>query len=588
MALPSLTDYQMAFANPSLCLFDGALKTCTIAKTPLGQPRVRSGGFALTYCLEKTSSKWAVRCFHKESPTNDRDRRYQAIANKLHEPEVRNSGYFIDFDFQKQGVMVNGGKYPIVKMAWAKGETLASFLEDNHDDVQAMKNLQVSLRELRNFLFSQHIAHGDIQPGNLMISDRGRKVQLIDYDGMYVPEISALGASEIGLPNYQHPDRIGGASNPWSEKLDYFPFILFDLALSIIIDNPKVWDATQSSDEKVLFEAADFQAPYASTTISKLIKSTNHAHELTAFQAICNAPFEKIPHPDSYASFTPSSSASISKAASKVVQLTYKSAFPVVDGALVSRVAAHLGNVAEVVGRVVEVKKNFTKSGYSRPYYFISFEKWHRGVKMSFRLVIWADTINKFEKKGIDIASRFSGAWVSITGIVDKYESLKTGTVAYQIVVDNAGSLNCITEEEASFRLGRTMRKVVSSTQPALGRNGDTAPSASASSSRSGSNVARLGGLTGKSTAAKPKASPIKTVGTAKTSATPVMTNAQKLKELQGAPRPSSPPKRSPSPNTRITSPSSPTTRTPPPPSGCCVWFVAILGIVVYLVKGIL
>ena len=470
MPLPSLSDYQAAFSNPATCLYDPLLKRCTIAKTPLGQPRVRSGGFALTYCLESGASKWAVRCFHRESTTNDRDRRYQAIAGKLHEPVIASSGYFIGFDFQKQGVMVGGTPYPIVKMAWANGETLASFLEDNHDDAAALMKLRTALRELRKFLFNQHIAHGDIQPGNLMVSDGGRKVQLIDYDGMYVPAIASLGAAEIGLPNYQQPERI--QNSPWSEKLDYFPFILLDLALTILIDDKSCWDLTQSSDEKLLFDATDFQTPYASATIKKLIDRTSHGRELRAFQAICSSSFEKIPHPDAYESFVASGSRA-APTTPTTVTIKYSGAFPVVQGFDMSAMRRHCGNVVEMIGRVTEVKLKYTRTGRSRPYVFISFQPWNSSMTESFRFVIWSETLSKFKLKGIDPQARYNGQWVTMSGLLDKY--VRGRSVAYQMIVDSVGGLQCIPEEEARFRCGGQRQVVQSVNVPLPGRNGDVA-----------------------------------------------------------------------------------------------------------------
>ena len=586
MSLPSLSDYQAAFSSPSTCLYDTSLKGCTIAMTPLGQPRVRSGGFALTYCLESGTSKWAVRCFHKESTTRDRDRRYQAIAEKLREPAVAASGYFIGFDFQKQGVMVGGQAYPIVKMAWAKGETLASFLEDNHGNSTALRNLRDALRGLRRFLFSQHIAHGDIQPGNLMISDGGRKVQLIDYDGMYVPSIAGIGASEIGLPNYQHPGRM--QSSPWSEKLDYFPFILLDLALTILIDDAACWDLTQSSDEKILFDATDFQAPYASSAINSLISRAKHERELRAFQAICTASFDCIPHPDAYESFAPTASRP-APVAPKTVTITYNGLFPVVKGTDMLALRRHCGNQVEIVGKIVEVKRNFTRSGRSRPYYFLSFERWHRGMRESFRFVIWSETLVKFERKGIDLNAKFMGRWVTMTALLDKYVN-QYGT-AYQMIVDGMGGLQCITEDEAHFRCGGKRSVVQNVKVPLPGRNGDFATSQT--------NAAKLVSLTGKGsvkatkipsapkTAAKPQHSS-RSVGASGGS------NAERLQTMLNksgsttsvSSKRSVPPKASASSASKTSGTSSiPVPSQKANNDGCGWWIWVILGIIVLIVK---
>ena len=92
-------------------------------------------------------------------------------------------------------------------MAWASGETLGEFVESGHADKSKLANLLSSLTELSSYLEQHNIAHGDIQEGNLMVADSGSRIQLIDYDGMFVPEISTLGSSEMGHRDYQHPRR---------------------------------------------------------------------------------------------------------------------------------------------------------------------------------------------------------------------------------------------------------------------------------------------------------------------------------------------------------------------------------------------
>ena len=82
--------------------------------------------------------------------------------------------------------------------------------------------------DLARFLESQQVAHGDVQPGNVMVGSGGRTIQLIDYDGMYVDELKPLGSAELGLRNFQHPQR---SSTSWNSSLDRFSFILLNLAL---------------------------------------------------------------------------------------------------------------------------------------------------------------------------------------------------------------------------------------------------------------------------------------------------------------------------------------------------------------------
>ena len=71
-------------------------------------------------------------------------------------------------------------------MAWASGVTLGEFLETNHGNKQKIQQLIASLRTLAGYLGEQKIAHGDIQPGNVMVGNGAGAIQLIDYDGMFV------------------------------------------------------------------------------------------------------------------------------------------------------------------------------------------------------------------------------------------------------------------------------------------------------------------------------------------------------------------------------------------------------------------
>lgn len=224
MALPTLEQYNEAVQNPGTAFFDPDLQKGTVRTTGMGLPRPACGGLALTYTITARSGKYAVRCFHKEA--RDREKRYAALSSKL---ACLKSSYFVDFSFQKNGIRILGKPYPIVKMAWARGVTIGEFIDANFRKRDALLALKKSVFDLADFLEKNHISHGDIQPGNLMVADEGRSLQLIDYDGMYLPELANLTSQEAGHRNFQHPDR--ERLNPWNERTDRFSFIL----LSIVV-----------------------------------------------------------------------------------------------------------------------------------------------------------------------------------------------------------------------------------------------------------------------------------------------------------------------------------------------------------------
>lgn len=455
--LPSLSDYMQTFQNPKLFLSDRELVTCTCPKDQQGQPKVQSGGFALTFKLESPTKKWAVRCFHRE--VKDRDRRYKAISSKLSESAMKHSGYFVDFVYQDTGVTVKGQKYPIVKMSWAQGVTLGTFLETNYNNPQRLHNLQSALRQLYKFLVSQHIAHGDIQPGNVMVSDDGRKVQLIDYDGMFVPGIEGLKAAETGVPNFQHPSR--QKQCPWNDRLDRFPFIMLDVALSVLAEKPSYWTKTNSSDEKVLFETTDYIAPYGSSIFNELKSDVKFSKQISVLQKICISDFDDIPDAIDYISSKPSFVGRNTTSQPQTVSISYQGNYAVLGATDIGEIASHVGDVVEIVGCVMETRDGLTK-GYglyaNRPYVFINFNAWYPRVD-TFCLVLWSEVIEQFSRMSVQsISSRYTGQYISIVGMIREFRS-KYG-ITYQLVPTSAKQIQIIDKTEADFRLGK-IKKVV-------------------------------------------------------------------------------------------------------------------------------
>ena len=278
MSYPSLEQYNEAFQAPQVALIDPELKQGSIATTGHGLPLALCGGFALTYTINSGSKKYAVRCFHKQS--NALEKRYSSISSRL---KNLKSQYFVDFEFQSSGVRVSGNTYPVVKMAWANGTTLGQYLEQNYKNPIQLQQLSQSLRNLASFLEKQGMAHGDIQPGNVMVANAGKTVQLIDYDGIYIDDLKTIGSAELGHRNFQHPKR---SNSSWDSSLDRFSFIEIDLSLRILSTNPELWNKTQSDGDSILFKANDIADPSQSVIFGELSSKQAFAEEIKNFAAI--------------------------------------------------------------------------------------------------------------------------------------------------------------------------------------------------------------------------------------------------------------------------------------------------------------
>ena len=584
--LPNLSDYMQAFQHPNFILSDRELASCQCPQDQQGQPIVQSGGFALTFQLKGASKRWAVRCFHRE--VKDRDRRYSAISAKLNEPAIKQSGYFVDFAYQATGVTVKGQKYPIVKMSWANGVTLGSFLESNYNSPQKLRNLQDALKRLYKFLVANHIAHGDIQPGNLMVSNDGQNVQLIDYDGMFVSGMESLKAAETGVPNFQHPSR--QKESPWNDRLDRFPFIMLDVALSVLEEMPQYWTKTNSSDEKVLFETTDFLAPYGSQTFNELKADVRFAKQISILQQICSSDFDSIPDADSYLQFVPSHSTAKRMQQPQTVTISYKGNYTVLDAINVTAIASHVGDVVEIVGLITNTKEGWThgrgRRG-NRPYMFINFKTWISGVD-TFRLVLWSEILDQFAGMGVNsVSGRFTNKYVSVVGMINVFKSPKFG-VSYQLVPTAAKQVQIIDKTEFDFRLGRIKKQLK---QSFGGTAATPSVDLSAATSRAISNEDKLTKLT-KIVEPVPRTSrrqpPVRPapihphrfnrppLPTSLVSSSRPKSNAEKLmgmqKQWKGVGT---------SPTTPKPQPVNPTPPKPPGTGGgCCLWLVGIIVVV--------
>lgn len=444
MTYPTLERYQEVLQFPKTAFRgDAELAQGSVARDGFGLPLVMCGGFALTYTFTLAKNrKVALRCFHKES--KDREDRYTAVSRHL---ETLRSPYFVRFNFARNGIWVDGTAYPIVKMEWASGVTLGEFVEQYYDDPTRLANLIEALRRLAQYLESQGIAHGDIQPGNMMVSPDGAFVKLIDYDGMFVPALAGMHSAEIGHRNFQHPGRDHTLFNA---KLDRFAFISLDIALRAVSAAAELWGETNSDADAFVFRANDFASPQSSRVFASLSRIGELARDVASFATICLAGADRVP---SLADFilglgVPTGPRYLApELGAKFARGRYLPSHPVVDASNFAAALDELDEVVELVGMVVDVANRKTKDGNNRPYVFINFGEWRPGN--SVRLTIWDDVLRKMKIKP---QSSWKGRWLSVKGQIRRRRE-PDGRVYVQLVVSAPGQIHTIDEHEARYRM---------------------------------------------------------------------------------------------------------------------------------------
>ncbi len=220
MGWPSPGDYNGAIQNPQAAFRDPRLKTCLVELKP-GKPWPwpRAGANAIVYRLLNGSGSTAVRVF-MNAPKTDRQARYEMVGRYLLETKPRCT---VGFRYDPEGILV-GQWLPILTMEWVEGKTLGAWFREavERQDSAAIKKMAHEWIKLMGELRSLQIAHCDLQHGNVMVV--GERLVLVDYDGMYVPEMSHGDeknrvAWEHGLPAYQHPGRPGQLLSPPDRRL---------------------------------------------------------------------------------------------------------------------------------------------------------------------------------------------------------------------------------------------------------------------------------------------------------------------------------------------------------------------------------
>ncbi len=458
MAYPTLEQYNEALQSPQLVLLDTELKRGTLKTTGLGLPLALCGGFALTYTITLGAQKYALRCFHRES--RELERRYQAISARL---KQLNSPYFLPFEFIPSGIRIQGNAYPIVKMAWASGRTLAEFLEAEHANKAALQKLRSALSALAIFLEQNNLAHGDIQPENVMVSGDGSAVQLIDYDGMFVNALQGSQATELGQINFQHPQRSAANFGP---TLDRFSFLTLDVALQALIAAPELWASSRSEPSAVVFRRNDFLDPGQSAVFQQAVAISSAKTHVENLAKVATGAFSAIPSLGDFlqGKGVPSGPIAIRPPSQT---LGYQGPYVVCDATNYSQVLRMVGSRVELVGRIHSVKKGWALN--RKPYVFVNFSDW-RGQAV--KLAIWVDGMDAINPNVPD--DSWVGRWVSVTGLVDPPYSNKVRSTSYthlSITITAPGQIQSIAERDAKFRLGVAGRPVGGPIQPTASRN---------------------------------------------------------------------------------------------------------------------
>ena len=440
-----------ALQHPSLVFKDSELAASKVETTGMGLPFARSGGFALTFKLIGQNKTWAVRLFQKDRLNDKLAERYGAIARG-----IKNSGlpYFVDFSFLPAGISIQTKTYSCVKMGWAEGTVLGTFIEKNKNNKPVLQVLRRNIQKLAEDMAKAGLAHGDFQTDNLLVSASGA-LKFVDYDAFFVPEIRSLGAIEVGYPNFQHPQRT--RIKPYDEKLDRFSCLVIDSALNSLISNPSLWGQLGGDPQGLLVRASDFSSPHTSVAFHSLALDPVMGLTYKRLAAICEGSYSDVPTLTEFLSgkgpvplvLKPLSKTVGGRSATQTsVGPAYQSrASRVISVEGYTTVSGANGQFVELVGKVKSVVIKNTK--YGKPYVFILFGP---QTGPAVYAPVWSEGLHRLSAAGFRVDSSLVGKSVSITGIIDAAYTVKTWT-RVGITIEDANQITIISESEAKFRL---------------------------------------------------------------------------------------------------------------------------------------
>ena len=292
MRLPTGAEYQDAVQTPRLCFEEPELRAGRPEVDAHGLPVVASGNFASVYKIVGGSKPWAVKCFTRYTP--DLERRYGAISQHL---KATNPRFHVPFEYLPRGIRVESEWYPTVKMQWVEGLALNDYVSQRlrQGNIWILPHLAARWYELASALRGAGVAHCDLHHGNVIIENN--RVKLVDYDGMFVPDLRGQRSNEKGHASYQHPGRDG---SHFDEILDRFSLLVVYVALRALAVEPALWRRFDDGDN-MLFRERDFLAPADSELFSELTRfSDKRVRDLAFFlQESCGRPLPAVPEIES-------------------------------------------------------------------------------------------------------------------------------------------------------------------------------------------------------------------------------------------------------------------------------------------------
>jgi hypothetical protein len=280
MGWPTSQDYREAMQHPLRRFCKPELRRAQAAAGPDGKPLVHAGERVDVYEMRGSNGidRWAIGCFLREA--EGLARRYQLINEHLQQYPVPN---LVETELLEQGICIRGRWYPITRCRWVDGLPLHAFVRDNVDEPTELRSLAISWIKLAQELRRAGMGHGNLS-GDTVLVVPGKGLQLIDYDGVFVPALAESPPAEMGNGAFQHPQRI--ALQTYDTGIDRFAQLVIYTALQALASGGRdLWDRFEDGSS-LLFRASDWKQPGNSALLKALWRSQDTTVRILVGQLI--------------------------------------------------------------------------------------------------------------------------------------------------------------------------------------------------------------------------------------------------------------------------------------------------------------
>lgn len=402
--LPGASDYQQVLLNLHVALIPPHLKAYTFVPGKRG-PIIYSGGFVMTSPIHNPAgSKLALRLFYRLP--DDMEKRYRSISSFVQ--QHRATGIFADVQYVENGVKVGPSVFPICTMEWLEGDTLRRYVSKNINDPGKIRQMPENFLKMIEKLRRIGAAHGDLSHENIMIVND--EFKLVDYDGMYLPDLNGLPPVVAGQENFQHPERMKtpGYFGPYQ---DDFSAIAIYISLLALAHDPTLYNRYENGGNSLLFKRDDFLHPEQSPFLADIEKLDPGLATLAqGFREVCAGELLQVPSlPDFIRGKRSTSRISLNPAALSGSVVYSTEGNPVFNATSPNRnrLRSAQGHIALVGGRVNAVKA-------LQDQILLEFTD---GVTTTFVVFLEGDAYAEIMKKGT--LNSYQNQWVKVTGLVE-------------------------------------------------------------------------------------------------------------------------------------------------------------------------